>query len=712
MAMPRWLPPAAWGVLGLGLAWRWRRRGRAERLAPRLGAVAGACVLGLALSAVQVLPALEYAGSTARAADDRGGRVFGFCVEPYRAIEAVWPNVFGTSWPENRSWIQALPPAGDRLLWTPSLYLGGLTLVLALGAAGARGAGRPPWHRWLVHVAVVAALAAAGRFAGPLWLVRCIPGSSRLLGPHDPPGAFGRDDGFLPDGHGSLYGLLAATLPAFGLFRYPGKLTVLVAAAIAPLAGAGWDRLVAGGACARAPRRVAAAGLAATVATLIAGLSARGHLLAWLARHLPDDQEFGPVEPHAAFGATAGALIHGGLVLAAALALASAAPRRPRLAGSLALCVMALDLGMANACLVWTVPQAVFDAPSEAARRIDDSERARPEPGPFRVHRVEMRYPVGARGRRSPQTLEAVVAWKRDTLEPLFGSAPGLEQTLVEGILEADDYLRFFRSRLAIPPHAAGAGGTPVFAFARGGIDLWNSRYVIMSVSANGWLGADAGYERLAPPAAVVEDPQRARRWIERENWQLLRNAQAFPRAWVVHVVRVLPPIAGRDDPRHRELLEDLAPSPSRPASNRREFNLRAIAFVETDQPRSLAGYASRTLPGPAESVAVTRHEPRRVELLANLERPGLVVLADTYSPGWHLTIDGEPAPIYRTNRLMRGAAVRAGRHTLVYTYDPASFRIGAAASIGGLIAAAALVPWSLSSRRPAVGPSKWGDPP
>ena len=129
--------------------------------------------------------------------------------------------------------------------------------------------------------------------------------------------------------------------------------------------------------------------------------------------------------------------------------------------------------------------------------------------------------------------------------------------------------------------------------------------------------------------------------------------------------------------------------------SRPRVYDLRSMAFVETDQPQSLAGYVSRTAVGPAESVAVTRYEPQRVELVASLQHPGLVILADTYYPGWKLTIDGQPAPIYRTNRLMRGAAVKAGRHTLVYTYDPDSFRIGGALSIVGLLALAALVPWA-----------------
>src|SRR5262249_14517441 len=124
-------------------------------------------------------------------------------------------------------------------------------------------------------------------------------------------------------------------------------------------------------------------------------------------------------------------------------------------------------------------------------------------------------------------------------------------------------------------------------------------------------------------------------------------------------------------------------------------LDLRAIAFVETDQPRSLAGSISRTAVGRDESVTITRDGPQLVELVAELKRPGLVILADAFDPGWSLTTARLPAPIFRTNRLMRGAIVKAGHHTLVYTYDPASFRLGAALSIAGLLALIAVVGWT-----------------
>jgi uncharacterized membrane protein YfhO len=123
-------------------------------------------------------------------------------------------------------------------------------------------------------------------------------------------------------------------------------------------------------------------------------------------------------------------------------------------------------------------------------------------------------------------------------------------------------------------------------------------------------------------------------------------------------------------------------------------FDPRQAALIETDDKEGLMGFVSREPVASSETVTVVKYEPQRVELAAALERPGLVILADTDYPGWRLTIDGQPAPIFRANRVMRGAAVPAGEHTLVYTYQPVSFRIGAIVSAAGWIALVVLA-WS-----------------
>ena len=98
-----------------------------------------------------------------------------------------------------------MPPAGERMLWTPSLY-GGAVLVLAITGAGLRG--NPSWRSWLTIVALVSLLASMGKFAGLLWWARWIPEPEALIGGHDPPISLARPDAFPVDGTGSIYGLM------------------------------------------------------------------------------------------------------------------------------------------------------------------------------------------------------------------------------------------------------------------------------------------------------------------------------------------------------------------------------------------------------------------------------------------------------------------------------------------------------------------------
>ena len=176
------------------------------------------------------------------------------------------------------------------------------------------------------------------------------------------------------------------------------------------------------------------------------------------------------------------------------------------------------------------------------------------------------------------------------------------------------------------------------------------------------------------------------------------RNRRAFPRAWIVHDARLIPPIVGADPaPRDALIARLLAADASlRPQTPDPGPDLRRTAYVETDEPGSLAAYLHPEDPKvegssapPTELASVTEEAPTRVRIEATLRRPGIIVLADAFDPGWRLTIDGRPAPTLRANLVMRAAAVGAGRHTLLYRYDPASVRIGACISLAGLLALA-----------------------
>jgi uncharacterized membrane protein YfhO len=114
-------------------------------------------------------------------------------------------------------------------------------------------------------------------------------------------------------------------------------------------------------------------------------------------------------------------------------------------------------------------------------------------------------------------------------------------------------------------------------------------------------------------------------------------------------------------------------------------FDPRRLAWVSRADLARLLPKLSRLPTKESESVNVSYPSPQRAILEVALESPGLVILSDVDYPGWQLTIDQEPAPIYRVNVLMRGALVSPGKHRLVYSFVPRSFRTGLVGSMFGL---------------------------
>ena len=81
------------------------------------------------------------------------------------------------------------------------------------------------------------------------------------------------------------------------------------------------------------------------------------------------------------------------------------------------------------------------------------------------------------------------------------------------------------------------------------------------------------------------------------------------------------------------------------------------------------------------------------VEVEASLAANGLLVLADTYYPGWRATVNGMRAPVLPANAWMRAVPVPAGRSRVVLSYRSRYLLAGALVSAAALaLMAAALV--------------------
>lgn len=101
--------------------------------------------------------------------------------------------------------------------------------------------------------------------------------------------------------------------------------------------------------------------------------------------------------------------------------------------------------------------------------------------------------------------------------------------------------------------------------------------------------------------------------------------------------------------------------------------------------------------PRPVEPATIVSYAPERVVIQVDAGSPALLVLTDTFYPGWRARVDGDDTEILRANGLFRAVPVPTGRHEVVFSYEPASLRVGL---LGSMLGALLLVGIPLAARR------------
>ena len=139
---------------------------------------------------------------------------------------------------------------------------------------------------------------------------------------------------------------------------------------------------------------------------------------------------------------------------------------------------------------------------------------------------------------------------------------------------------------------------------------------------------------------------------------EIFENSMAYPRAFIVPKYEVRKT--------NREQLKAIFNS-----------DLQNVAVLE-EQPQGLLSGSG--------SAEIKIYEANKIEIETNANAPALLVLSDPFYPGWKATIDGQETKIYRTNYAFRSVAVPGGRHSVRFTYEPSSFKIGLLLSIIGVI--------------------------
>lgn len=135
----------------------------------------------------------------------------------------------------------------------------------------------------------------------------------------------------------------------------------------------------------------------------------------------------------------------------------------------------------------------------------------------------------------------------------------------------------------------------------------------------------------------------------------LFKNPKAFPRVFLV--------------PNWQNLASD---NDVLNALAEESINLKTTAYLSTPA----------TLPTPhkqieKQSVDSIFHSPHAVDVSFQSSNTALLILSDTFFPGWKARVDNKLTTIHRVNHMMRGVFVDAGQHHISFSYEPQSFRLG-----------------------------------
>ena len=191
-------------------------------------------------------------------------------------------------------------------------------------------------------------------------------------------------------------------------------------------------------------------------------------------------------------------------------------------------------------------------------------------------------------------------------------------------------------------------------------LDLLAVRHAVQLREPNAVAAAPPGWQ-LVRSGEVLESVRRtdSPRGL-RYSYDLLKNPTALPRAFVIGDVREL------------NGATDLA-------SELPTLDFRKQVLLDRD----VLSDGPRAQFQPAR---ITRDAANSIELVAELDAPGYLVLSDLWYPGWTAHSGDRVIPILKANGAFRAVPLPAGRHHVVMSYRPRGFLPGAVMSLATLL--------------------------
>ncbi len=433
------------------------------------------------------------------------------------------------------------------------------------------------------------------------------------------------------------------TVPALRLMQYPVKFLLLCAFALAVMSGHGADLFIA-----RMRARETIRGLlkplllpvCALLALLLAAAASRTQLFDLFVSVYPDTAYFQPLRSDLFFelyrGTFVAALLFGafGIITWCAIRFKN----RPGLLAFFIGCCICADLFFLGAPGDAWLERREIRRPGSVVSGLQHDDSL------FRIYSLS-RIAGGISYAHTPHlSFDRVYRVLTQTLPPNLH--------MYYGLASVDEYsemlnVRYYEVFGRVLLHLAGNSHTPTdSSYCRKIFSMLNVKYILSPHAL-----PELGFELMRDGPV-----------------KLYRNQGVWPRAFIARHINVCADDAAVVRRIHAAEFEPLSVVVPQAEFDRLPPLMQSALAVA--YPKDLN-----------QCVTVVHYEANRVELSVDTAQHGLLVLSDTWFPGWSVQVNARTCALLRVNHTLRGVALDPGVSRIVFEYRPRSFLVGMALS-------------------------------
>ncbi len=184
-------------------------------------------------------------------------------------------------------------------------------------------------------------------------------------------------------------------------------------------------------------------------------------------------------------------------------------------------------------------------------------------------------------------------------------------------------------------------------------LNMMNVKYVVSTPQIT-----SPDFKLVHSSDVIPQNPEEIKELEKSSTIKIYKNLKMLPHAYLVSQCKVV-----HSEKEYKEILVS------------KNFDPEKIVLLDAE-PKNFP-CVETSLKDKQKPVTIVTYESNSVELSVNSQEKKLLILSDSYYPGWKATINDKNTEILRANYLFRAVIIQPGENKVRFEYDPLSFKLG-----------------------------------